>query len=145
ARAGPDVAQEPSWPDSIPRRRPRAAVPRAAHPCTEIVCGLRRRLYAIRHGLQAELSAVVASGARQREWSRPPRSQALPGNPLPARLCLASTIAEARTARQAEPARQCVPRQSLGTRCASEASGLLVAVTGFNPKLPKLGGQSSSA
>jgi hypothetical protein len=39
------------------------------------------------------------------------RSQALPGNALLARLCLADS-----TTREAEPPGQCVPRQSLGTR-----------------------------
>src|SRR5438552_3737294 len=42
-------------------------------------------------------------------------SQALPGNPLKARLCLARPW----QASEAEPREKCVPRRSLGTRLAS--------------------------
>src|SRR5205085_6089264 len=46
------------------------------------------------------------------------RSQALPGNALPGRLCLPSGKQSVKIVRirEAEPAGQCVPRRSLGTR-----------------------------
>jgi cation-transporting ATPase E len=59
----------------------------------------------VRHGSTQHVLVLGACEALA------PRSQALPGNALTARLCLASADDA-----QAEPAGQCVPRQSLGTR-----------------------------
>src|SRR5205814_9192652 len=44
------------------------------------------------------------------------RSQALPGNADPCRLCLPNNPPPDLRIREAEPRRRCVPRQSLGTR-----------------------------
>jgi hypothetical protein len=65
--------------------------------------------------------AIGSEESHERTARGPSGTQALPGNALLARLCLAGAHDERlhpqpKTEEQAEPARQCVPRLRLGTR-----------------------------
>jgi len=78
--------------------------------------------YAIANGLPQLPNSGGRHLAHPRQIRYNSRSQALPGNALPARLCLAyepgdvGPLSGKCLRREAEPRMQCVPRQSLGTR-----------------------------